>query len=611
MLSERPNETVLPETVQGLIAARLDTLPAEEKELLQDAAVIGKAFWLGALGGERWTLEDRLHSLERAEFVRRERRSTVAGESEYVFRHALVRDVAYEQIPRAQRTDKHRAAAAWIESLGRVEDHAEMLAHHYLLALELSQAAGRPTDELADAARPVLDEAGDRAFSLNAFAVAFRFYDRALALIPAGDAHRAGILFRRARAGYFAANENREALLQEASEALVEAGDSERAAETDALLAESWWHRGQRDRSRQHLDRALELVRDLSPSPAKAHVLSQVARYRALAEMNEDAIEVGKEALAMAEALGLDEIRAHALANVALAKFHLGDLSGVKDLEQSLEIALAVRSPDAERACLNLAVFRWQLGDFRRSRMLIDESIAIGERLGGLAMARYNRGLQTFQLIEAGEWDEGLRRADEFVAACEAGEPHYLEAGIRRARALARLARDEVERALDDVPEVIRAARTAGDPQVLVPALGSVALICLECGRIDEAKGYAREALAIPTTAFWSGALAGVAQRLDCADDVLRRLGEAPATQWTEAAHAELRGDFPRAADLYDEIGVRFTEAMTRLRAAEQLVFEGRLAEADEQFQRSLVFWRSVGASRYIRQGEALLAAAS
>jgi class 3 adenylate cyclase len=58
MLAERPSEVVLPETVQGIVAARLDTLPREEKALLQNAAVIGKVFWLGALGGERWTLED-------------------------------------------------------------------------------------------------------------------------------------------------------------------------------------------------------------------------------------------------------------------------------------------------------------------------------------------------------------------------------------------------------------------------------------------------------------------------------------------------------------------------------------------------------------------------
>ena len=103
LLDERANGAALPETVQGIIAARLDVLDREEKELLQDAAVLGRVFWVGGLGRDRDAAEATLHRLGRREFVQRERRSTVAGETEYAFRHALVREVAYEQIPRAQR----------------------------------------------------------------------------------------------------------------------------------------------------------------------------------------------------------------------------------------------------------------------------------------------------------------------------------------------------------------------------------------------------------------------------------------------------------------------------------------------------------------------------
>jgi predicted ATPase len=198
MLTERPTELVLPETVQGIVAARLDTLPREEKELLQDAAVIGKEFWLGALGAERLTLEERLHALERKEFVSRNRRSSVAGEAEYAFRHALVREVAYEQIPRLERADKHFASADWIESLGRPEDHAEMVAYHHSSALRFAEASGQPTDELAVRARLALREAGERAFSLSAFPSAARLYSDALGLWPEGDSERARLLFRRA-----------------------------------------------------------------------------------------------------------------------------------------------------------------------------------------------------------------------------------------------------------------------------------------------------------------------------------------------------------------------------------------------------------------------------
>src|SRR3954454_19512985 len=93
----------LPETVQGLIAARLDGLSSEEKRIVQDASVFGKVFWAGALAAD----DSSLHSLERKGMLRRERRSSVGGETQYAFRHVLVRDVAYSQIPRAARGEKH------------------------------------------------------------------------------------------------------------------------------------------------------------------------------------------------------------------------------------------------------------------------------------------------------------------------------------------------------------------------------------------------------------------------------------------------------------------------------------------------------------------------
>src|SRR6266576_2771142 len=106
MLAERESgeELLLPETVQGIIAARLDALPLEQKRLLQDAAVVGKVFWLGMLEAS----EQQLHALQQKQFVQRARRSSVEGETEYVFKHLLVRDVAYGQIPRADRAEKHR-----------------------------------------------------------------------------------------------------------------------------------------------------------------------------------------------------------------------------------------------------------------------------------------------------------------------------------------------------------------------------------------------------------------------------------------------------------------------------------------------------------------------
>ena len=156
----------------------------------------------------------------RKEFVRRERRSSVAGETAYVFRHVLVRDVAYSQIPRKRRADMHRLAAGWFETLAgdRPEDLADMVAHHYLSALDLDRRSGREDPELAARARTALVEAGDRSFSLNAFPAAARFYEQALALTPEADAERPRILLGYGRALFHAEGSGKEALREAADE---------------------------------------------------------------------------------------------------------------------------------------------------------------------------------------------------------------------------------------------------------------------------------------------------------------------------------------------------------------------------------------------------------
>ena len=610
MLTSRPNEVVLPETVHGIIAARLDTLPRDEKELLQDAAVLGRVFWLGALGRERWTLEERLHALERKGFVVRQRRSTVAGEPEYAFRHALVREVAYEQIPRAQRADKHRAVAEWIESLGRTEDHAEMLAHHYLNAHELARATGQGGPGLAQRARVVLVEAGDRAFSLNSFAASARYYEAALAIGAMSPTERASVLFRYARALFIAGDRRSENVLEEARAALLDCDDTERAAQMDAILGELWWYRARPERSSEHLERAYALVRDLPSSPAKAHVVSQVARYRMLAGASEEAIRIGGEALAMAEELGLADLQAHSLTNLGTARANMGDVSGLEDLERAIEIASAALSPELARAWNNFAVSVWALGDLRRGLRLMDDAVAQAERFGAANLLRFSRNVQLWLLFRVGRWDDALPGTEEFLARCEAGEPHYHEGGMRLRRAGVRLARDDVEGALDDIRKVTTLARDAGDPQQRIPWLAGSTRVLVEAERREEARALAQEALSLSSGAFVSWAsvdLALVAEEVGCSEVLSEQLDRGPQTRWAEAAIASLRGDFVRAADVLDQIGDAELEALARLRAARLLGAEGRRSEADEQLQRSLAFWRSVRATRNIRQAEALL----
>ncbi|HCO04048.1 MAG TPA: hypothetical protein DIT48_11945, partial [Actinobacteria bacterium] len=183
----------LPESVQALIGARLDTLSVDRKSLLQNASVIGKVFWSGALASmgavDDRAVRDGLHDLARKEFVRTMRTTSVQDQTEYSFWHALVRDVAYGQIPRAERAAKHLAVAEWIErALGeRVSDQSEFLAYHFERALDLTVAAGGdPGDDLRRKASQAMEMAGDRAVRLDV-AKAIGFYRRAEALLPAGD----------------------------------------------------------------------------------------------------------------------------------------------------------------------------------------------------------------------------------------------------------------------------------------------------------------------------------------------------------------------------------------------------------------------------------------
>jgi tetratricopeptide (TPR) repeat protein len=238
-------ELPVPESVQGIIAARLDLLAPPDKRLLHDAAVIGQVFWPGAVAALGDTpggggLEESLHELERKQFIRRERASSLAGEAQYAFVHVLVRDVAYGQIPRAARAGKHAEAAGWIESLGRAEDHAEMLAHHYLKALELARATGQDTTVLVPPARAALQHAGDRAFTLGAIAASAGYYRAGLALWPPeAREERAGLL-RLLGTVLFEAGDlsEAEAVLAEGSEVAAAAGASAVQARIRILIAE-------------------------------------------------------------------------------------------------------------------------------------------------------------------------------------------------------------------------------------------------------------------------------------------------------------------------------------------------------------------------------------
>ena len=611
MLVERPTETVVPETVQGMIAARIDTLSPEEKALLQNAAIVGRVFWLGALGRERWTIEERLHSLERKEFVRRELRSSVAGEDEYVFRHALVRDVAYEQIPRSERAELHRGAAEWIESLGRPDDHAETLAHHYAAALEFARISGQDVGDLPDRAQSAAREAGDRASALNAYARAARFYERALDLIPADDPRRGRLLLVLGRSLWLAEARGENELVA-ASEALLVASDREGAAEAEALLVDGYWSRGQRERAAAHLERASALVDALEPSPTKASTLCMLARSAGRASDHTGAARIARDALALAESLELEEARASALVSLGVARLELGeDENGFADLEESIRLARSVGSPEAIRGNTSLAHQLRHRGRFADSLTPFEEAYRLSEALGITPQRRMLAGMLPQMRYRRGRWDEALEAASAYLE--EVGGSHYHAWHALQTRGLLRLSRGD-ESGIDDSDASIEAARASVDRSVLSSALGIYGRSLLLVGRLDEARDALDESLAIfkalqGRSGFDLPYLTVTAFELG--EDGARILGPRRDPTWAEAAELYFAGEFVQAADRYEAIGSLTDEAEARLRAARHLIESGRRDEGAAQLEQALSFYRSVEATRFVREGEALLAATS
>jgi len=599
----------LPESVQGIIAARLDALTAEEKDVVQDAAVLGKVLWVGALaeiaGVARWTVEERLHALERKEFVRREQHSSVAGETEYAFRHILVRDVAYNQIPRSRRGQKHRAAAEWIESLGRAEEQAELLAHHYLEALDYARATGQDQADLAERGRLALRDAGDRANELAALARAAGFYEAALELWPEDDPDRAELTLRALEASWSASGGDLSERALEARDRLLEAGRTDLAAEAELLLTNIFWYQGDHEQSSVHLAAARELAENLPVSRTKAHVLGQVSRFHMLAAEAEEAVETGLEALEMAEVLGLAGHQAAALNNIGTARAGLGDPQGVADLERAIEIASAAKNVrEHGRALINLAVIMVLLGELARAHELELAAGEVGRTGGEIVGIRWSDGNLIKSHYWRGEWDEAVRLAESFIEEAEAGFVHYLAAQSYYHRGVIRVARGDAG-AADDVDRALELAEAARDPQVVFPTIAFAGHVYWVLGQRERAEalvarfGDVRGDRA-PRPILPSGLceLAWLTSRLDAREPFLQVLGETPSTPWIEAAKAIASVEPVLAAEILDGIGARPEAAFTRLQSG-----------VPAEVEKALDFYRSVDAERFIHECERALAA--
>jgi class 3 adenylate cyclase/tetratricopeptide (TPR) repeat protein len=187
-----PEALRIPDNLQALIGSRLDSLPTREKRAAQQASVVGGVFWAGAvahLDGANDTLAGSLATLERRDFVQANAESSIAGDLEYAFKHILIRDVAYERLPKGRRAELHVLFTDWLTGLPGPElEFVEIVAYHLEQACQLAgQIARSPIQPPLLAAASALASAAEKAQRREGWREAGRYYERALALL--GDAH--------------------------------------------------------------------------------------------------------------------------------------------------------------------------------------------------------------------------------------------------------------------------------------------------------------------------------------------------------------------------------------------------------------------------------------
>jgi class 3 adenylate cyclase/tetratricopeptide (TPR) repeat protein len=484
-----------PESLHALIAARLDTLPASQKSILQDASVVGKVFWPGALidmgASDAQAVTDALHELTRRELVRPARVSSVKNEPEYSFSHSLVREVAYGQIPRKARAAKHVAAARWTEQLAgeRISDHAELLAQHFEHALELGRSAW-DTDEvsaLEEAACRYWTIAGERAMRLDVVR-AEQCFDAALRLLPSSHPGRPHAIAKKAEAcqdgGRF---EEAEGLYEEAIAGFRGRGDLVALGAALDRLATVQWERGEAA-WRGNLAEAIEVLERQPLGPELADCYATAASDRLLTGRFDEAVEWSDRALVLAGSLEAEWIEPRALGYRGMARIHRGDLMGIDDLERG--IALAERGGLSRQHAQLLVIMAedlWAIEGPGKALEVADAGVALAERRGVFSEAMAGRLTTLGPLFDLGRWDELGRVAEEAVRRSGAGGGDYSEVLAGAWTTQVQLWRGDLAGAVSSAPALLARAREIKDPQALVPAVTAAGLVAASDGRIDEA----------------------------------------------------------------------------------------------------------------------------
>jgi class 3 adenylate cyclase/tetratricopeptide (TPR) repeat protein len=596
LVAERGLDAGLPDSVQALIAARLDTLSPARKGLLQDAAVVGKVFWTGALaamGGRKpGEVEQALHELSRKELVRPARASSMEGEAEYAFWHALVRDVAYAQIPRAERARRHQAAAAWLERKAgeRVEDLAELLAHHYTAALALAEAAHERDQAaaLTALARRFLALAGERALALDV-ARAEASLGRALELAPDGDPERAQLLERWAEAALQQGRpQAAKAALEEALALDPKRQDVLAAGRALTALATVLGVLGD-PRQEETIASALALLETRPPGAELVAAYAELANARFVGSLYAEAVAAAERALQLADELRLPEpTRALGFRG---ARAFLGERQGFDDMRRAL--ALSVEHGRGRHAAIlhgDLALAAWLYEGPPAALAACLAGVEFCERRGIAEVALWIAARSLTLLVACGQPERALAEAEPLAARAEAAGdiPTLIEARSVQIRLLAESGRQAQAPAAGD--RLAAAAGETGEPQLLALGLAAASRLLLAQGEGERATGLLSELEQTPGTRsepYYAALLAGLVRSALALNDpkLAAKLvhGVEPRAPLHDhalcacrAQLAEAAGTHADAAALHAEASERWHEFGDAPERASALVGQGR-----------------------------------
>ena len=454
----------IPDTVQGVLAARIDLLDPSDKRTLQRAAVVGRVFWPGPVGrlldGEAATLAETLERLEERELVVSRLGSAISGEPEYLFKHILTREVAYETLPRRERGGAHAAVATWLEETAgeRAREFVELLAYHWEEAYrgELESSADRTrVDELRGRAFGTLLTASEDARRRFAVRHAASLAERALAL-AADDEQRAIAL---EQIGSVALSDYQG---DRAWETLKEAVDLRlRATPADRLAIAAT------------CARAVEAPLRWPGSMRIVADEAEVARY----------VEIGFAHVAE----GDSEERTRLLMSRAFRPFAAGPHRAISDDElraseeaglAASDMAMRLDRPDLASAALDAAVTApGNRGDFGRMNAINARRLSLTDRLDDPFELGDIYSMNAWCNAYIGNLSVAREYAEKGVAAA-ADSPTvigclawltFTEFGLGRWSRVAGELQPEIERRLGD--------RAASPPHFTIPAYGAAAFV--------------------------------------------------------------------------------------------------------------------------------------